>query len=120
VPAVGSYGGAGVGVLRGTSTSGGAGTSRLEGTVSRGMVYNVLGKLMGGASQLAEFQAVLSKLQYDTHQELSYEQVSEGLKHMGGWGRCRTRHHTCLHARTLPYLPDACSMSRCQIYCNTA
>lgn len=54
-----------------------------EGTVSKGMLYSVLASLMGGPAQVAEFEGVMQKLQYDKHQELSFEQISEGLKYLG-------------------------------------
>jgi len=60
-----------------------SGTTRTEGTVSKGMLYNVLGTLMGGPAQVAEFEAVLQKLQYDKNTELTFEQISEGLQWLG-------------------------------------
>ncbi len=60
-----------------------AAAQRIGGTVSRGTVFNMLGNLLGGPTQLAEFQNVLTKLQYDKNTELSFEQISEGLTHLG-------------------------------------
>mmetsp|Transcript_11822 Transcript_11822/g.32269 ORF Transcript_11822/g.32269 Transcript_11822/m.32269 type:complete len:1088 (+) Transcript_11822:41-3304(+) len=55
-----------------------------EGTVSKGALYNVLGKLMGGPTQLAELQAVLERLHYkDDRDKVSFSQVSEGLHKLG-------------------------------------
>lgn len=54
-------------------------------TVSRGALYSVLGRLMGGPAQLAEFQAIMAQLRYDEQQELSFDQISEGLECLGGW-----------------------------------
>jgi hypothetical protein len=53
------------------------------GTVSRGMLYDVMGSLLGGPAQLSEFQSVMSQLQYDTKSELSFEEVSQGLQCLG-------------------------------------
>ena len=35
--------------------------------------------------EMSQLQEVLSRLHYDKNQELSYEQISEGLQYLGGY-----------------------------------
>ena len=44
-----------------------------------------LGLLVSDPAQMQEFNEVMARLHYDKHQELTYEQIAEGLRCMGVW-----------------------------------
>ena len=58
--------------------------------------------------QLGELQEALRRLHYDTQQQLTFEQVSEGLQWLGGWGGWASPHHACVRAGRGEGQTDAC------------